>query len=50
MMRAYARSLGLSTQAAKFLTEATPDDMRFLTADLAKEIGVDVIWVGHGRR
>ena len=50
MMRAYARSLGLSTLAAKFLTEATPDDMRFLTADLAKEIGVDVIWVGNGRR
>lgn len=50
MMRAYARSLGLSTLAAKFLTEATPDDMRFLTADSAKEIGVNVIWVGNGRR
>lgn len=50
MMRAYARSLGLSTLAAKFLTEATPDDMRFLTANSAKEIGVNVIWVGDGRR
>jgi hypothetical protein len=50
MMRAYARSLGLSAQAAESLTEATPGDMRFLTADLAKEIGVDVIWVGNGRR
>src|SRR6202050_3672021 len=50
MMRAYARSLGLSTLAAKFLTDATPDDMRFLTADSAKELGVNVIWVGNGRR
>ena len=50
MMRAYARSLGLSTLAAKFLTEATPDTMRFLTADSAKEIGVNVIWVGDERR
>ena len=50
MMRAYARSLGLSTIAAKFLTEATPDDMRLLTADSAKEIGVNVIWVGNGRK
>jgi hypothetical protein len=49
MMRAYARSLGLSTLAAKFLTDATPDDMRFLTADSAKELGVKVIWVGNGR-
>jgi hypothetical protein len=50
MMRAYARSLGLSPQAANFLTEATPDDMRVLTAELAKEIGVNVVWVGNGRR
>jgi hypothetical protein len=50
MMRAYARSLGLSTLAAKFLTDATPDAMRFLTADSAKELGVNVIWVGNGRR
>ena len=50
MMRAYARSLGLSPLAAKFLTDATPDDMRFLTADSAKELGVNVIWVGNGRR
>jgi hypothetical protein len=50
MMRAYARSLGLSTLAAKFLTDATPDDMRFLTADSAKELGVNVTWVGNGRR
>ncbi len=50
MMRAYARSLGLSTQAAKFLTEASPGDMRFLTADAAKDIGLSVIWVGNGRR
>ncbi len=50
MMRAYARSLGLSSLAAKFLTEATPGDMRFLTADSAKEIGVNVIWVRNGQR
>ena len=50
MMRAYARSLGLSAFAAKFLTDATPNDMRFLTADSAKELGVDVIWVGNSRR
>ena len=50
MMRAYARSLGLGSLAAKFLTEAPPDDMRFLTADSAKEIGVKVIWVGNGQR
>jgi hypothetical protein len=50
MMRAYARILGLSSPAAKFITEATPDDMQYLTADLAKEIGVNVIWVGNGRQ
>ena len=50
MMRAYARSLGLSPMAAKFLTDATPDDMRFLTANSARELGVKVIWVGNGRR
>ena len=50
MMRAYARSLGLGSLAAKFLTEAPPDDMRFLTADSAREIGVKVIWVGNGQR
>ena len=50
MMRAYARSLGLGSLATKFLTEAPPDDMRFLTADSAKEIGVKVIWVGNGQR
>jgi hypothetical protein len=50
MMRAYARSLGVSSLAAKFLTDATPDDMQYLTADLAKEIGVNVIWVGNGRQ
>ncbi len=46
LIRAYARSLGLSTLAAKFLTEAPPNDMQYLTADVAKEIGVNVIWVG----
>ena len=50
MMRAYARSLGLGSLAAKFLTEAPPDNMRFLTADSAREIGVKVIWVGNGQR
>jgi hypothetical protein len=50
MMRAYARDLGLSKQAANFLTEATPHEMRFLTADSAREIGVNVIWVGSERR
>jgi hypothetical protein len=50
MMRAYARSLGLGSLATKFLTEAPPEDMRFLTVDAAKEIGVKVIWVGNGQR
>jgi hypothetical protein len=50
MMRSYARILGLSSPAAKFITEATPDDMQYLTADSAKEIGVNVVWVGNGQR
>ena len=50
MMRSYAMGLGLSPFAANFLTEATPDDMRLLTADSAKQIGVDVVWVGYGRK
>ena len=50
MMRAYARILGLSSPAAKFITEATPDDLQYLTADSAKEIGVNVVWVGNGQR
>ena len=50
LMRAYARSLGLGSLAARFLTETPPEDMRFLTADSAREIGVKVIWVGNGQR
>ena len=50
MMRAYARSLGLGSLAAIFLTDAPPDEMRFLTVDSAKEIGVKVIWVGNRQR
>jgi hypothetical protein len=50
MMRAYARSLGLTSLATKFITEAPPDDMHYLTADRAKEIGVSVIWVRTGEQ
>jgi hypothetical protein len=50
MMRAYARILGLSSPATKFITEATPDDMQYLTVASAKEIGVNVVWIGNGQR
>jgi hypothetical protein len=50
MMRSYARILGLSSPATKFITEATPDDMQYLTVVSAKEIGVNVVWVGNGQR
>jgi hypothetical protein len=50
MIRAYARSLGLGAPAARILTEATPNEMEYLTADMAKQIGVNVVWVGTGGR
>jgi hypothetical protein len=50
LMRAYARSLGLTSLATKFISEAPPDDMQYLTANIAKEIGVRVIWVRTGQR
>lgn len=50
LMRAYARNLGLSWEAAKFLTEAPPDKMRLLTASAARAMGVNVISIGDGQR
>lgn len=48
LIGAYATSLGLSDRVVAFITSAAPDDVKILTPEIAKSIGLEIVDLSSG--